>query len=218
MSDDSATPTVERFRALARSSPWLWSGLEFERTNRAEPDHVWIERPDRLRVETADGVVKADRPDAVRGPGESWRWPVDVSPVLVDGLVQRRPADTDVDYDAPYYENYHWVAMLDPVELADCWDDSEDTPPVGLADLAVVDHHGRAAWQASATSTARYDPRCSCCALLDGVFDYDEQRWRPGAASVVRLDAETGLCVFVEHLGGARAGIELDVRILAARR
>jgi hypothetical protein len=53
--------TEERFRALARSSPWRWCSLQFVRTRRPERDRLaadvraWLRRPGGLRVEDLDG-------------------------------------------------------------------------------------------------------------------------------------------------------------------
>ena len=47
MTDARLQPTPARFRALARSSPWRWSSIQFEWKDRgtASADHVWIHRP-----------------------------------------------------------------------------------------------------------------------------------------------------------------------------
>lgn len=111
-----------------------------------------------------------------------------------DGLVAERPPahsgpDGGIAYDAPLWQTYRWVAMLDPVELADGAPPPDDggrsgpdaglrpvrlvtTGPGGPGDLTagvtLVDHHGRPAWEAVVAPTAAYDPRCSCCPLLPG--------------------------------------------------
>lgn len=130
-----------------------------------------------------------------------------------DGLVARRGSDR-YDHDAPMYVNYHWVAMLDPVELTDGQD--PDTGEWGLAgttidDLYEVTHEGRPAWEAVLRPTSAYDPRCSCCALLPSaeVDAHDGWRKRDGAypdAFRVRLDRGTGICVLSEQLGGEYGG------------
>lgn len=47
--------------------------------------------------------------------------------------------------------DYRWVAMLDPVELADGhgrWTADPEPDPIVVAEVSIVDHHGRAAWEA----------------------------------------------------------------------
>lgn len=218
-------PTPERFRALARSSPWRWSSVEFEwHTRPTDPiRHAWIRRPGDLRVEgpgepahlhTAGRISAADR----------LSWPAETTPDYdADGLVAARPHDFDVNYDAPYFENSHWLAMLDPAELADTGVEAADLDdpaaadplmPVGLTGLRLVGHHGRPTWEAIAMPGPAYDPRCNCCALLSGEPTSDNAPWIARAASVVRLDVRTGICVHLQHLDEP-AFLGLDVRILA---
>ncbi len=222
----SSSLTAERFRRLARSSPWRWRTLEFRWNFYDEAvRHAWIRRPGSLRVEDADGrlveasVAPKPFPGAQYNSGNGWepmpgRWPSQIEPVYADdGLVDTVPYEIDVDYDRPFFENYHWVAMLNPIEFADPVHD-HDTPaplPVELRDLTIVEHHGRPAWQATAQPTPRYDPRCDCCPLLSGEFDHELAAWNPGPPSVVRLDEETGVCVRIECQGH----LALDVEIVA---
>jgi hypothetical protein len=232
--------TAERFRALARSSPWRWSSLQFVRTRRPERDRfgadvrAWLRRPDALRVEDLDGHLlktelgAAPRTVALLTPDEqrelTLRRPSSVAPVFgADGLVRERSSDWDVDYDDPIFQDYGWVAMLDPVEFAD---GDDGRPGTTLEGLRTVDHHGRAAWEAIVRPTSSYAPRCSCCALL--LSEVGERRlaeergptvraqepsFEFGDAHLVRLDLGTGVCVLVEQLGGDRAGWADDVRI-----
>lgn len=151
-------------------------------------------------------------------------------PVLrPDGLVAVLPGSR-WDDTVPFFENYHWVAMLDPVELADGVIDIDGaaTPPGAYADLREVGHHGRPALEVTITPDERYDPRCGCCPLLDGVeavtaeeASYggplpgfvDDPAARPDATRFrVRIDRESGLCVFVEPLDGTHRDV-LDVNI-----
>jgi hypothetical protein len=144
-----------------------------------------------------------------------------VAPVFgADGLVRRRPSDWDVDYDDPMFQDYAWVAMLDPVELAD---GDDGRPGTTLGGLRPVEHHGREAWEAIVRPTSAYAPRCSCCALL--LSEVSERRLAGeegptqehsvefADAHLVRLDVGTGVCVHVEQLGGDRAGWTDDMRI-----
>jgi hypothetical protein len=239
-------PTVERFRALARSSPWRWSTLRYVQrlhlgTRSHEVTRVFIRRPKLARIEALDGTLlsvyrddpqqvtplarrgyapagrvlrRRDAPPPVTLPG-----PADVEVELDDdGLVRSRPGrvlDTDTAVTGSYYE----VAMLDPVELADGYD---ERPGTIIEELRAVDHHGREAWEAVLRPTATYDPRCPCCPLLegeprDGGFDLREEE--PGFvfpdAHRVRLDVATGICVANEQLGGTRSGAGHDLTIEA---
>lgn len=214
---DELVPRPEAFRALARSSPWRWSTLEFELDRSGEVEHAWIRRPDRLRVEdrsgavlrTTDGVNAMTSP-AVRyseGGGERVTrvWPTDVEPVYgADGLVLERPDGIGIDYDEPFHDDYFWVALLDPAELA---------AGVEIGEVAAVEHYGRPAWEATVRPTGEYEPRCSCCALLSGNGELDPDPWVPTADSVVRLDLQTGVCVSVRHVGISGCGPEADLRI-----
>ncbi|MBF6169890.1 hypothetical protein [Nocardia blacklockiae] len=216
-------PTADRFRRLARSSPWRWRTLEFRWWHEDETvRHAWLRRPGALRVEEDGRAVQAfDDPAPFPGArvysGDGWqpmrgRWPSDVAPVYAeDGLVAQAPKDFDIDYDNPYFENYHWVAMLNPVEFADRVHDLDPPPdpPVELSDLEIVEHRGRVAWQAVARPTAFYNPRCDCCALLSGHLDQDADEWRPGPPSVIRLDEQTGVCVRIE--GADSLGLEVEI-------
>ncbi|MDG3011497.1 hypothetical protein G4X40_15220 [Rhodococcus sp. D2-41] len=183
-----ATPTVEQFRALARSSPWRWSTLDFDWRAGAERRRMQLRRPDSLRVEFEDGTLDEIR--TRRRPfegrryrdsttGGKWKqytgvWANETTPTFRDdGLVSDRLGSSHVDYDLPTYGDYHFVAALDPAEFADASfaDDVDPSGPVALTELELVDHHGRPAWQAVAEPTTAYDPRCPCCALLAGEFD-----------------------------------------------
>lgn len=218
--------TVDRFRRLARSSPWLWRTLEFRvRRDSQTAHHAWIRRPGSLRVEDSDGrIVQTELatrpfPGLMVDSGSGFRpatglWPAEVDPVYAeDGLVESMPDSIDVDYNDPMFENYHWVAMLNPIELADGADADDPQPklPVELRDLTVITHRGRPAWEAVAQSTGAYNPCCHCCSLLHGEQDYESDEWQPDGPTRVRLDAATGVCVFLEHNGR----VELDVEILS---
>jgi hypothetical protein len=217
------SPSSDAFAALARSSPWRWSTLRF--TARWSPEgrgrdavRAWLRRPDLLRVETVEGrllrIVRDPRPS--RPP----------DPVLrADGLVAVRPVDPGrfEVYDSPFYENYAWTAMLDPVELADGRDHEAGVRVPGVAVEAVTEvvHAGRPAWEAVVRTLPGYDPRCSCCALLwsresdlleygpDGLRDSYPEAYR------VRLDVGTGVCVLTEELDGSPRGRGHDLRIEA---
>lgn len=117
------------------------------------------------------------------------------------------------------FNDYQWVAMLDPVELSDGRGRAGERRPAGtvLSELSEVTHHGRPAWEAVVVPTTEYDPRCSCCPLLlhtDTAMPPPPETLRPDA-HLVRLDVETGVCVYVEELGGTHGGWTLNVQIEA---
>jgi hypothetical protein len=205
-------PTIDRFRALARSSPWRWQTLRFTAEGVAPaPDgggvRAWVRRPDSLRVEQLDGTLlqagvrrRGPRSQAVlshTGRGGHQQPPrlAEVEPALdADRLVAQRPAGAFAAGD-PMFGDYVWVALLDPVELADGRGPDgvrpAREPGAELAEVTAVEHHGRQAWEALLRPAPTYEPRCSCCPLLGGDGDGD-------GTHRVRLDVATGVCVLVE--------------------
>ena len=205
--------TPDAFAALARSSPWRWTTLRFSaRWYPGEsprwPVRAWLRRPDVVRVETMDGAllqVVRERSDGRPLPGdrdfpEPARRP--------DGLVARRDRAWVDAFDAPMYQNYFWVAMLDPVELAEGFDEDSGaaSPGTVIEDVREVDHGGRPAWEAVVGTTRAYAPRCGCCALLP-TRDGDQDDVGPPVplaeypeAFRVRLDVGTGVCVLTRAL------------------
>jgi hypothetical protein len=248
-------PSPARFAALARSSPWRWWSVRFTVSWTgavlvgAEPVRAWVRRPDDLRVEALDGRLRAAgtfAPAATSvgflhavGPGPPPPrppapppWAGEVAPVFdADGTVAARPGPDAARYDDPMYRDYRWVAMLDPVELADGVGREIGRPgrgPVLVDDVRAVEHGGRPAWEAVLRPTWRYDPRCSCCPLLFGAVSegWEEQggavpahlrdpRLVYPAAHRVRLDLGTGICVLTEEMDGSRAGSGHDLRVEA---
>lgn len=220
-------PTADDFRALARSSPWLWRTLRFTLTTPTTEPHgtdrlrAWVSRPHGLRVEELDGRVitagwgpAADQGMPELDSGPAWR---------SDGLVARRPADWRGPYrfDDPMLNTYRWVAMLHPFELADGVDrddeglrDGDWSPersPIEVVDgPRRVEHAGRLTWDAEIVTTPAYAARCSCCPLLDGdqaAAASAAEGWaRSGAGRPtswrVRLDRQTGVLVQLTELGG----------------
>ena len=232
---------AEDFRALARSSPWRWSTLRFtarwtgQHPHGNRPLRAWLRRPDRLRVETVDGellqVVRERRQHAGVYSTDGERtvdlpWATDAgapAPELrPDGLVARRPSSWQLSMDDPMYQSYFWVAMLDPVELADGLDDERtvDVPGLDIDRLRAVQHAGRPAWEALVRTTLHYEPRCGCCSLLRD-RRIDELEWGESTLDAypeayrVRLDVGTGVCVLTEAIGGTNAGAGHDLRIEA---
>lgn len=229
----------ETFRALARSSPWRWRSVELTRRlvgDAITADHevrAWIERPGRMRVVDHEGNEHlVDETPADRGlvvaVSSSDGSPVEPPAVTVpldpaapapvrrpDGLVEERPSGVTVAYDDPMYENYLWVAMLDPVELSG---------GVDVLSVEQVEREGRDTLAATIRPTTAYDPRCTCCALLFGEVAAGLLRAEGGPepedrdfadAFAVALDVETGICVKLRELGGDDDGAGFDVSIAA---
>ena len=186
-------------------------------------------------METVDSAllqVVRERPQQVGvlsisgGSGQRVPWPRDPEappPTFrPDGLVASRPSTWAVSYDAPMYQDYFWVAMLDPVELADGgdWGDRESGTALAVDELADVDHFGRAAWEAVVRPTEDYEPRCGCCPLLRtrriDLLEYGtEMLAEYPEAFRVRLDVGTGVCVLTSEIGGLTPGVGHEVRIEA---
>jgi hypothetical protein len=228
-------PDADDVRALARSSPWRWTTLRFTvrwpgHPWRVEPVRAWLRRPDRLRVETLDGgllqvVHEPGTQTVLSGPGGGRTvvcpWPSD-GPAPVwrpDGLVAVRP--DGLSYDAPMYQSYDWVAMLDPVELADGRDPGTGgdagSPALEIDVVTEVEHGGRPAWEAYVRTTPVYEPRCGCCPLLRSPEvderEYGSVRGPYPDRQRVRLDVQTGVCVLADDPDGLGTGH--DVRIEA---
>jgi len=236
------------FAALARSSPWRWTALRFTArwpgdAWRAQELRAWLRRPDRLRVETVDGAlvqVVHESPrqlSVLTSDGNRysatlpwWTAPhAPPPPLRADGLVAARPDRFEYDFafDAPMYRDYFWVAMLDPVELADGRGPDADAtlPGTEIDAITVVDHAGRPAWEAILGPTPAYEPRCTCCSLLRSrEVDLAEAAAGAGDKVVldeypyayrVRLDVGTGVCVLTEPIGGSTPGSGHELRIEA---
>ncbi|GAA1237491.1 hypothetical protein GCM10009676_22380 [Prauserella halophila] len=229
--------TEERFRALARSAPWRWRTLRFTTGRRRTGEHravhtvrAYVRKPGRQRVETLDGVVldRSTDPDTTEPP---------VVDLDADGLLAHRPDQVPAvrfSCEPPMYENYHWVAMLDPYELTDGWSfgddgdntdgDDRDGPATSteILELTEVEHHGRPAWQARLRTTRFYDPRCGCCPLLYSAESEAAENHEPPHGTVfadtyvIRLDVATGVCVYSEDVGGTDSGQGHDVAIEGA--
>lgn len=205
-------PGPDDFAALARSSPWGWTTLRFTLRwypeDRMPPVQAWVRRPADVRVEPHDGgpaTIVHERPNGHLLPGD----PHFPEPIRrADGLVARRGLAWADAFDAPMYNTYFWVAMLDPVELAEGQDPESDErrPGTVIADVAEVDHLGRPAWEAVLRPTAAYQPRCGCCALLPTREGDQDQVGPPRPlteypeAFRVRLDVGTGVCVLTRAL------------------
>lgn len=209
---DPVDPTPERFRRLARSAPYRWRRLVLDGTwgPRVAAVRVHVERPDRVRVEGLDGTLLhevrqgSNGGSAVLTADGSHQPYVPAAPAAEldeDGLVTtvRRPWDEGPE--VPMWQDYRFVAVLDPYELSSA---------VDVLELGSVEHGGRLAWEALLRPTADYSPRCSCCPLMrtrdtDLMEGFDPQ---PAYADAhrVRLDVGTGVCVSAREVGGPTDG------------
>lgn len=220
-------PTADTFHALARSSPWRWTTLHLTHRDARGSVEAWVRRPGRLLVRTADGqehrvgglpyttasltvlLPGADGEVGTSLTEQDHLLPHEVRPRLrPDGLVADRPSHWAVDHDDPMWQNYTWVAMLDPVELSH---------HVRVEDPREDEVAGRPAWRAFLVPETGYDPRCggNCCELLwseAGLladFADDPSRvpesWRgrdyPEGYDVA-LDVGTGVVVRCHPVGG----------------
>lgn len=233
-------PTVEDFRALARSSPWRFTTLHFthrrEREAGGTPDdqpvEAWLDRKaGRVTVRSSKGVEVIEGPPyrtAVLDEAElgftaaaTTERPEGLT-MRADGLVEVRPEGWHFDRGDPMWLDYLWTAMLDPVELSDGVDIT------GVAGTAV---RGRPAWAATCRPLAGrgeeweggYEPRCSCCALLDSavsrLLEYgpeDPTLTYPALPTSYRvhLDVQTGIVVDLAPADG-RGGVALTNEIHA---
>lgn len=224
-SDAVVAPTPESFRALARSAPWRWQTLRFVARwqGLGFPSHhirAWVQRPDRLRVETLHGqaiLVANGDSDLLRPLSTSHLDRADVKYDETGLVVSRHPLARAFSDDI-LFGSYYWLALLDPLELADGgsgFERSPDIPAAAISDVKVVDHAGRLSWEALLTPTARYEPQwCNCCSLLFGPKSEYRQPQDIDAATLqrypawhrIRLDCATAICVLLEQVGGIHAG------------
>jgi hypothetical protein len=206
-------PTPERFRRLARSAPYRWRALRFEGTWGAwdEPYRVRVSQPDLVRVETLDGAVRFDGRHGSLGSsavltsdGRSVPW-TPVAPVVErdeDGLVVTERTPWNDGPELPMWQDYRFVAVLDPYELS---------ADVDVLSVVEVEHGGRPAWEAVLQPTDSYEPRCGCCPLLPqrslDVLEGVPLRSSYPDAHRVRLDVGTGVCVAAHEVGGEHDGV-----------
>lgn len=230
--------TETTFRRLALSSPWRFETLHFtwQPQGRLEPVEAWLRRPGHLRVRLGDGSeeVVEGVPYATGTFGWGPTPPPPVPPGAITpsldayGLVIERPECAPdgafIEYDDPMWQDYTWVAMLDPRELA---------TGTSLSGLVAGDRYGRETWWAqvaavSADEEHGYNPRCGCCPLIWGEISeriegsisgpiYAEQH--PDVAYpeswLIGLDVETGVVVSASPVGGSRPDCGFEVTIHA---
>ena len=194
-----------------------------------------------LRVDSGDGdpsVQAVQRSTSYwfswDGDGESGSgtssdpFPWELTPLRDgDGLVASRPARAESAQEL-MWQDYRFVAMLDPVELADAGADRRSAPATRVDTVAESLRQGRPTWWAEVAEGAGYDPRCTCCPLLDGELAhrlYDAEggprgpeasrptswatRWRVG------LDRETGIVVSLVALDGPHPGTGFELSLQA---
>jgi hypothetical protein len=226
-------PTVDTYRALARSSPWRWQTLHFSRRGGLGDVEAWVRRPGDLLVspvgrpeEYVHGVPYSTSRVVIRSTPEGtmaldpWDDSPDPDPEPVfrpDGLVAERPDDWYLEHSDPMWENYTWTAMLDPDELSH---------HVLVDDVRAEELHGRQAWTARLRPEEGYEPRCGCCPLLwseiaaraeyadepDRLVQFAAQGY-PTSYDVA-LDVQTGVVVSLEPEGGGRHELGFTLEIL----
>ena len=217
-------PTPERFRRLARSAPYRWRTLVLEGTWSSyvvEPVRVRVEQPDHVRVERVGGGLLHEVQQGSIGGGGAvlsdgsfvpYVPPPPPTPELdADGLVttERRPWDEGPE--VPMWQDYRFVAVLDPYELS---------AGVELDELRAVEHGGRDTWEALLRPTPAYEPRCACCPLMR-TRNTDLMEGLPplpayADAHRLRLDVQTGVCVQAREVGGPTDGSGHELVVLQA--
>lgn len=209
---------------LARGERHVETGVPYTRSALTfEPPGQETANPSE---EFEPGLAPPESGERVPDAGPEGVTPQSVEPVRRgDGLVVKRPDDLTIEYDDPMWQNYRWVAMLDPVELAS---------GVEVSAVHVRERFGRPTWTASARAlpeTAEdagdgYDPRCSCCPLLfgavsqaldfgagdHGALPQEEVAGYP-SAYWVSLDVQTGIVVDVEPQDGDRSHTAFTNRV-----
>lgn len=214
-------PTPERFQRLARSAPYRWRELVLEGSwgPFVRPARVRVELPDRLRVEDLDGGLVYDGRQGSLGSGvmlsaDGNRRPCVPPPppppdLDADGLVTTSRQPWNDGPDVPMWQDYRFVAILDPYELS---------AGVDVLEVQAVEHGDRPAWEALLRPTSEYEPRCACCPLMR-TRDTDLAEGLeplPGYAEVhrVRLDLGSGVCVSAREVDGPTAGQGHDLVLL----
>ncbi|WP_141012490.1 hypothetical protein [Nocardioides sambongensis] len=243
------SPTVDTFRALARSAPWRSRTLHFtyatgtgQKPRQPSYDECWLSRgPALTRLVVRDSAGRRHTLTEPSGPTEAPHSSVAVAtddaggspsedevaalcrpPTMTfraDGLADPRPDLLRYELDVPMWDNYYFVAALDPVEL------SHDVRVDRLRADTVA---GRPAWRADLTPVEGYDPRCGggCCELLWSEISWHGEDEGPGTPNYrevpgdivfpdhydVALDVQTGIVVRSSPVGGKDAPwLEIDI-------
>jgi hypothetical protein len=164
-----------------------------------------VEDPDGTLLFSTTHINESRDAFYVAGTRKSWLLPPNLTNPIYDsdGLVRRRP---EAAYGDPVFADPRWAAMLDPVELAGNAPVPLEFPfsnVVEIHELQHVRHEGREAVQAVVSPNTTYVAAAPGHPLLD-----------PGT-SVVRIDVQTGVCVYSESLEGPWAGRGHSMRIIA---
>ena len=230
--------TDGRWRALARSSPWRWRSVHLTWHHALDDEDAvaWLRDRTDLRVEHAGRVDVAHHEQPAMMPPRPLPRAHEIAPVLdADGLVTVRPDRMAADLEDPFWQTYLWIALLDPVELADGdwsrdpatghevrgdppvllpdpyerlgWPTLGPVPGTVLADLRETERRGRRTWWAQVTPTWAYDPRCSCCPLLPG--EVTEWLESSGGGTVSPL---------TDHPEGHEVALDVETGICVAAR
>ncbi|GAB3620611.1 hypothetical protein GCM10027417_18720 [Glutamicibacter endophyticus] len=213
-----------RFRALARSAPWLSDSLHVELEvpeqlglpERGLVGHlqVLLREREAITVRAGNEIVfqhelfTVDRGrDYVAATASSWALPASLtSPVYTDDhLVARRPAIADYGDLLPLS---YWASVLDPWELAGSQEAELDLPfnhPTFIHELTPVrTESDRPAVAAVLSAGYSYRPALAEFPLVP-----------PGTRTLIVLDQATGICLERKILTGPAAP-ELRARVLAS--
>ncbi|MGP9527240.1 hypothetical protein [Glutamicibacter sp. AOP5-A2-18] len=222
---DSATR--RRYRALARSAPWLSTSINLEiqvptqlaqqQLNLAGTVTVKIRGREAIAVHSAEGelLFQKETFSAQRSRGyvastnASWQLPSELStPVFTaDQLVLRRPEISGFGTLLPIG---YWQAILDPVELAGAEPASLDLAfdhPTYIHEAVELIHEGRPALAAVLSAGHTYQPAVAHCPLVP-----------ENTRTLVVLDQSTGTCLLRKVLtedGSAPVAPDLTARVIA---
>lgn len=208
-----------RFRALARSAPWLSTSLRLEldvppafaqhslsgtlgMILRGREAIAISDESDTLRYQRE--LFTADRGrDYVAATESSWKLPASLTyPVYTnDHLISRRP---DIDGYQDLLPLDFLASMLDPFELAGTEPASLDLAfehPTYIHELAPTrSEHGRAQLSAVLTAGHSYQPSSDSFTLVPA-----------GSTALLVLDLDTGICVERRLLDGSEPPLRIAV-------
>lgn len=216
-----------RYRALARSAPWLSTSLNLEiqvpmelatqQLALAGTVTVKIRQREAIAVHNSEGelLVQNETFDAPRSrayvasTNSSWQLSAELSsPVFTaDQLVLRRPDITGYGTLLPLE---YWSSILDPVEIAGTEPASLDLAfdhPTYIHELVELTHQGRPALAAVLSAGHTYKPSVADCPLVPA-----------NTRTLVVLDQGTGICLLrkvLDHDGSSPAAPELSLRVIA---
>jgi len=216
-----------RFRALARSAPWLSTSLKFEidipeeysqpQRNLTGSVTVKIRQREAIAVHNESGELvfqketfSAQRSrDYLAATSASWKLPSTLlTPVYTsDQLILRRPEIAGFDGLLPLD---YWATVLDPVEIAGTEPAALDLAfdhPTYIHELSDIVHEGRQAIAAVLSAGYSYQASQANFRLVPA-----------DTRTLVVLDLSTGVCLLRQVLSGASSALsapDLRLRILA---